>query len=117
MWRTLTRRFTRTLWRFGDVFAMKAAHGQGISGPLWHTGPMRKLPAWTHHIVLPFFLTMVMTFIVSGISTVHALGFHGILPIWLGAWLASWAIAFPSLIVILPFVRRWTALIVEEHNA
>ena len=77
---------------------------------------MKKLPASAHHIVLPFFLSLVMTAIVSAISTVHALGFQGIFWIWFGSWLTSWAIAFPTLIAVLPFVRRWTSLIVEDPH-
>ena len=34
---------------------------------------MKKLPAKMHGVVMPFFLSMFMTLIVSAISTVHAL--------------------------------------------
>ena len=36
---------------------------------------MKKLPAKMHGVVLPLFVTMVMSAIVAAISTVHALGF------------------------------------------
>jgi len=36
---------------------------------------MKKLPAKMYGVVLPLFVTMVMSAIVAAISTVHALGF------------------------------------------
>ncbi|HSO48684.1 MAG TPA: DUF2798 domain-containing protein [Rhizobiaceae bacterium] len=43
----------------------------------------------------------------SGISTMLAAGISAELPLkWLGAWLPSWAIAFPAVLVVAPFVRR-----------
>ena len=75
---------------------------------------MKKLPANMHGVVMPFFLSMLMTLIVSAISTIHALGIHGVFRIWLVSWLFSWVIAFPALLLVLPLVRRLTQLIVEE---
>lgn len=67
-----------------------------------------------HAVVMPFFLSMLMTLIVSAISTVHALGIHGVFRVWLVSWLFSWAIAFPALVFVLPVVRKCVRLIVEE---
>lgn len=36
------------------------------------------------------------------------------LQIWLGSWSLSWVVAFPVLMVLLPVVRRLTALIVQS---
>jgi hypothetical protein len=36
------------------------------------------------------------------------------LQIWLGSWGLSWVVAFPVLMVLLPLVRRLTALIVQS---
>jgi len=66
---------------------------------------------------MPFVLTLLMTAIVSGISTVRVVGFQGLADHWLGAWLWSWVIAFPVLTVILPFVRWLVSFIVEEPGA
>ena len=75
---------------------------------------MKKLPANMHGVVMPFFLSMFMTLIVSAISTVHALGIHGVFRIWLVSWLFSWAIAFPALLLVLPLVKKCVQFVVEE---
>ena len=54
-----------------------------------------------------------MTFVVSGISTVKSLGpTAGFLRTWPGAWALSWLVAFPTLLLVLPVVRRLVALVV-----
>ena len=74
----------------------------------------RKLPARYAAIVLPLLLSCVMTFLISGISTLRGVGFApGVLQLWLGSWGLSWLIAFPSLLAVLPLVRRLTAAVVE----
>lgn len=81
-----------------------------------YTARMKKLPARAHSLVMSFVLTMLMTVIVSGISTVRAVGFEGLMDHWLGAWLWSWAIAFPTLLVVMPLVRRIVAWIVQARE-
>ena len=67
----------------------------------------RKLPARYATIVSPLVLSLLMTFIVSFISTLKSLGFQPSLPaIWLTAWGLSWLVAFPTLLLVLPLVRR-----------
>lgn len=73
----------------------------------------RRLPARYNGIVMPLILTALMTFVVSGISTVRALGFTAeAMQSWPSAWGLSWIVAFPTLVLILPFVRRLVALVV-----
>lgn len=67
----------------------------------------RKLPARYAAIVSPLVLSLLMTFIVSFISTLKSLGAQPNLPaIWLTAWGLSWLVAFPTLLLVLPLVRR-----------
>ncbi len=74
---------------------------------------VRKLPARYGAIVTPFFLSLFMCLIVSGISTVRAIGFVHDLPIqWARSWGVSWLVAFPTLLLVLPLVRRITSLVV-----
>ena len=69
--------------------------------------PRRKLPARYAAVVSPLVLSLLMTFIVSLISTLKSLGVHPDLPsIWLTAWGLSWLVAFPTLLLVLPVVRR-----------
>ncbi|WP_406600807.1 DUF2798 domain-containing protein [Microvirga rosea] len=74
----------------------------------------RRLPARCAGIVTPFVLSLLMTFVVSAVSTARGVGFTpGFLSLWISAWGLSWLIAFPTLLMMLPIVRRITALIVE----
>jgi hypothetical protein len=79
--------------------------------------PRCKLPARYAGIVMPFILSIVMTFIVSGISTLKALGpSMTALQTWPASWALSWLVAFPTLLVVLPLVRRLVALVVATPS-
>lgn len=73
----------------------------------------RRLPARYGTVVLPLLLSIVMTFVVSAIATLRALGpSPDFLSTWPVAWGLSWLVAFPTLLLVLPLVRRIVALIV-----
>lgn len=75
---------------------------------------VRKLPARYAPIVMPFVLSILMTAVVSVISTLRSLGATpAFLATWPGAWALSWLVAFPTLLVVLPLVRRIVASVVE----
>ena len=68
---------------------------------------MRKLPARLALPVTGFFLTFIMTCVISGVSTATALGpTDAFLRHWPAAWMSSWAVAFPTVLVVMPLVRR-----------
>lgn len=74
----------------------------------------KKIPNRYASIVLPFFLSIIMTFIVSCISTLRSMGFeHFLIQTWISAWGISWLIAFPVLLLVLPIVRKITMFIVQ----
>lgn len=74
----------------------------------------RRLPARYAGLVTPLVLSILMTFLVSGVSTAKGLGVSGFtLQAWMSAWGLSWLIAFPALLLVLPLVRRIVALVVE----
>ncbi|NUF83543.1 DUF2798 domain-containing protein [Acinetobacter seifertii] len=74
----------------------------------------RKLPNRYTSIVLPFLLSIIMTFVVSMISTLRSLGLEEFsIYVWMSAWIISWLIAFPTLLLVLPVVRKITTLLVE----
>jgi Protein of unknown function (DUF2798) len=74
-----------------------------------------KLPATYARVVLPLFLSFIMTGVISLISTLRSAGFGvGFFPLWLGSWGLSWLVAFPTLMLVLPLVRRATAAIVQS---
>jgi len=67
-------------------------------------------------VVLPFFLTIIMTCVVSLISTLRGAGFGaGFFALWLGSWGLSWLVAFPTMLLVLPLVKRATAAIVRHE--
>lgn len=71
------------------------------------------LPKWLEPYAFGLMLSGMMSFLVSGLSTALAAGVNAHFPLmWLSAWLPSWAIAFPSVLVVAPFVRRILARII-----
>jgi hypothetical protein len=77
----------------------------------------RKLPARYAGIVMPFLLSIFMSCIVAGISTVKSVGLASdLFQLWMGAWGVSWLAAFPSLLVVLPVVRRIVAATVQSPS-
>ena len=74
----------------------------------------RKLPARYLGVVLPLIISIFMSCLVSGIATVHGTGLSAdFLHTWMSAWGLSWAIAFPTLLCVLP-VARWLAHVFVE---
>ena len=67
---------------------------------------------------MPLILSVLMTFVVSMISTLKSLGpTPAFIATWPGAWALSWLVAFPTLLVVLPLVRRIVALVVAAPPA
>jgi hypothetical protein len=74
----------------------------------------RRLPARYATIVMPFVLSILMSLIVSGVSTLKSLGIGAaFVSTWPVAWFLSWLVAFPALLLVLPLVRRIVGLVVE----
>ena len=66
-------------------------------------------------VMLPLCLTLIMTFLVSGVATVRAIGLgEGALLKWMSSWMFSWAIAFPTMFFLMPMVRRALTCIISE---
>ena len=92
---------------------MKPSSSSSTDTPATFLG-IRKLPARAATWVMPLLLSILMTFIVSMISTLRSTGLSpGLLRMWLGSWALSWVVAFPTLLLVLPLVRRATAAIVD----
>lgn len=65
------------------------------------------LPRWTEPYAFGLMLTMMMSLVVSGIATLLNVGpVAGFLAFWMKAWLPSWAIAFPTVLIAAPAARR-----------
>lgn len=75
---------------------------------------MRRLPPRFNVVAVPFVNSVLMTFIVSGVSTWRAIGFAPYFTgSWMGAWAWSWIVAFPIIVVVMPLARRMVAAVVE----
>ena len=75
---------------------------------------MTKLPAKYNSVAIPLVLSIMMSFVISGVSTLRALGWvDGYVGKWMGAWGVSWLIAFPTVMVVLPLVRKIVAAFVD----
>lgn len=65
------------------------------------------IPARYAPIAFGFTLSCLMSLIISGVSTLRAVGpIPGFMEIWISAWLSSWIVAFPAVLVVAPFARR-----------
>lgn len=77
-------------------------------------GNIPKLPAKWALIIVPFILSGLMSGIISMINMLRNLGWiDGFMPLWFHNWMISWAIAFPVVVTLLPFVRKFTGLLVD----
>ena len=67
---------------------------------------LQVLPASFAPVAFGFVLSGLMSFIVSGIATFRATGpVEGFGGLWIAAWLPSWAVAFPTVLVVAPVAR------------
>lgn len=73
------------------------------------------IPARHANLVMPFLLSVLMTCVVSLISTLRGVGFTSrLLDLWPSAWGLSWLVAFPTLLLVLPLVKKLTALLIDQ---
>ncbi|WP_299880894.1 DUF2798 domain-containing protein [uncultured Sulfitobacter sp.] len=68
------------------------------------------IPARFAPVLFGFILSGLMSFMVSGISTLRVIGLSdGFVAAWIGSWLPSWAVAFPAVLIVAPITRRLVA--------
>ncbi|WP_313621084.1 DUF2798 domain-containing protein [Achromobacter sp.] len=68
---------------------------------------LRKLPQRYTRFLMPLVLSVFMSAIVSAVATATSVGLGPDFVVsWPNAWGASWIVAFPSLLILLPVVRR-----------
>lgn len=78
------------------------------------SSPRRRLPARYGALVMPVVLSILMSLVVSGVSTLKSLGIGpAFVSTWPTAWFLSWLVAFPTLLLVLPLVRWIVGLVVE----
>jgi len=69
------------------------------------------------HLAYNFFLSGMMSFIITGVATFKVVGLVSDLPIlWLSAWPISWPIAFIAVTIVAPIARRLSNKIVRSRE-
>jgi len=73
------------------------------------------IPAKYTHYVFSFFMALLMSCIMSFVITVFNVGLvDNLLFIWLKAWGFAFMVAFPTINVVAPIVRKLVALVVAK---
>lgn len=73
-------------------------------------GRIPKLPPKYALIVMP----LLMSGIICMVNLVRALGWsRAALAAWPGTWLLAWAVAFPTVLLVIPVVKRITGRLVR----
>lgn len=66
-------------------------------------------------ILFGLLLSGLMSFVVSGIATFRALGLNETFFVdWIQSWISSWLVAFPTVLVVAPLVRKMVARITQD---
>ncbi len=75
------------------------------------------IPQKYAHIAFGFVLSMLMSLVVSGVSTLSSIGLaDDFLGLWVSAWLKSWAVAFPVVLVVAPTARKTVAKLTVQQE-
>jgi hypothetical protein len=74
-----------------------------------------KIDAKHSNLLFAFFMSVLMAFLMSGVLTAIHLGItpHFIAQ-WLHSFVLAWPIAFPSILLLAPIVRKIVAHLVAE---
>lgn len=60
-------------------------------------------------------LSGLMSLLVSGISTFHAIGpLSNFAHIWASAWLAAWLFAYPAVLLVTPITRKAVQFLIAK---
>jgi hypothetical protein len=75
------------------------------------------IPARFAHLTFSFFLSGMMSFIITGVATLRAIGLSAdVFHIWFTAWPVSWLIAFPAVTVVAPIARALSKLVLRSPD-
>ena len=75
------------------------------------------IPARFANLTFSFFLSGMMSFIITGVATLRTIGPSvDVLHIWITAWPVSWLIAFPAVTVVAPVARALSKLVLRSPD-
>lgn len=73
------------------------------------------IPARFAHLTFSFFLSGMMSFLITGVATFRTIGLSAdLLHMWVTAWPLSWLIAFPAVTVVAPVARALSKLVLRR---
>lgn len=73
------------------------------------------IPKKYEAIVFSAILSGQMSLLVSGISTLRAIGLAAdFVSVWTSAWLTAWLFAFPIVVLVAPLTRRVIRVLVAK---
>ncbi len=73
------------------------------------------IPARFAPMLFGLILSGLMSFVVSGIATLRAVGMGaGFADVWVNAWLTAWLFAFPIVLFAAPLTRRLVARMTRQ---
>jgi len=76
------------------------------------------IPKRLEPVAFAFLLSAIQTFVITGISLAMTVGFTAELPgLWARAYISSWIVAFPGVLLVAPIVRRILRRIVQQPAA
>ncbi len=74
------------------------------------------IPHKYSRLLFALILSGLMSFLVSGISTLRAIGFTPeFAQMWVLAWLTAWLFAFPSVLLVSPLAQRLVKLLAASE--
>jgi hypothetical protein len=78
---------------------------------------VKKLPHRYFKFALPLGTSFFMTFLVTGVATWRVLGWdRTMFKMWFSSWMIAWAIAAPTMYVMMPLVRRALSHVAQEEE-
>ena len=70
-----------------------------------------------HKIVFAFFMSLLMSCIMSFVISVCNVGFVvNIIHVWLKAWAFAFIVAFPTITIVAPIVHKLVSLVLKEES-
>ncbi|HMB48069.1 MAG TPA: DUF2798 domain-containing protein [Afifellaceae bacterium] len=65
------------------------------------------IPARLEFPTFGFLVSGMMSLLITGVAMLRTVGTEdGFILLWMQAWLPSWAVAFPAILVVVPIVLR-----------
>jgi|KBSMisStaDraftv2_1062788.scaffolds.fasta_scaffold724178_2 hypothetical protein len=99
--------------RVGKINETRAVRAKTIPGFTWAAIQMRKLPKKYSHYVFGVIQSGITCSIASAIASAPFASNGAFLAHWIGAYLYSWAIMLPLVVIAAPVIRKMASALTE----